>query len=89
MRNQIALWFSSARGFVRQHHDSVMERISPVLSPFYWLGLLLSLFFCVYWVRYLPSAGIAIGALGAVGVFVALKGEAIQKGHRVIWRSLQ
>jgi hypothetical protein len=56
-----------------------------VLSLFYWPGLFASLFLCVYWVWRLPSAGVAIGALGAVGVFVALKGEEIQNGHRVVW----
>jgi hypothetical protein len=69
----------------RHHHENVMEAISPVLSIFYWPGLLLSLFFCGYWIWHLPSAGIAVGALGAVGVFVALKGEKIREGHRVIW----
>jgi hypothetical protein len=79
------LWLLDARMSARHHHENVMEAISPVLSIFYWPGLLLSLFFCGYWIWHLPSAGIAVGALGAVGVFVALKGEKIREGHRVIW----
>jgi hypothetical protein len=85
MWNRMNLWLLNARMSARLRHDNMMEAISPVLSLIYWPGLLLSLFFCGYWVWHLPSAGIAIGALGAVGVFVALKGERIREGHRVVW----
>jgi len=62
-----------------------MEKLSPVLPPLYWLSLFASLYLCFRWVRSVPSAGIAIGALGAVGIFVAIKGEKLHEGHKVIW----
>jgi hypothetical protein len=66
-------------------YDDLMERIGPALQAFYWFGLLACPVFCIYWIRHVPSAGIAIGALGAVGVLVALRGDKISGGHKVLW----
>jgi hypothetical protein len=40
---------------------------------------------CIWWAVKLPGAGIAIGALGAVGVIIALMGEKLQTPHRILW----
>jgi hypothetical protein len=50
----------------------------------YWACLIFGLPACIYWTFRLPPAGVAIGALGAVGVLVALK-DNIQSSHRFWW----
>src|SRR5256885_11583886 len=69
----------------RNTYVRAIEGISPVLHFLYWPSLIASAFFCLYWLNHLPSAGVAIGALGAVGVLVAIKGEKLQEGHRAVW----
>jgi hypothetical protein len=65
--------------------DAYEHRMEPALrliySPFLLFALLFSII-CLFWV---PSAGIAIGALGAAGVFVAIKGEKLHPSHKVLW----
>src|SRR5690349_3593762 len=59
--------------------------MEPIIRFLYWPALVVSLLFCAYWLFHLPTAGVAIGALGAVGVLVAIKGEKLQEGHKAIW----
>jgi hypothetical protein len=63
---------------------AIMTRASRALRLVYWPSLFVSLFYCVWWLHHFPSAGVAIGALGAVGVLVAIKGE-LEVAHKVIW----
>ena len=71
--------------WTRHKYEKVLETISPAILFLYWPSLIASLFFCVLWPFWLPPAGVAIGALGAVGVLVAIKGEKLHEGHKVIW----
>ena len=62
-----------------------MGVISPAVPVLYWPSLVASVFFAAYWIWRVPSPGIAIGALGAAGVLVAIKGEKLHEGHKVVW----
>jgi hypothetical protein len=82
MWHRIELYFLKLAVQLRTLWDLVRERL---LLPVYWLFLVAGLPICIYWMFFhLPPAGVAIGALGAVGVLVALK-EGIGPGHRFLW----
>jgi hypothetical protein len=57
---------------------------NKLLLPLYWTCFVGGLPVSLYWMFHLPPAGVAIGALGAVGVLVALK-EGISPNHRFLW----
>jgi hypothetical protein len=73
--NAIRTWALRVVMNLRSVYGRAVKRLNPFIGWIYWPGLLASLGFCVYWIphRNLPPAGVAIGALGAVGVLVAIR----------------
>jgi hypothetical protein len=65
-----------------------MERFSWLAGPAYQLSLIVGLVLCAIWIRYVPTPGFAIGALGAVGVLVAIAADRVRGGHRVLWAAI-
>jgi hypothetical protein len=72
--------------FLQRRYTGLMEKMSPATRFVYWAAfatcLLLCPFFAFFWI---PSAGVAVGALGAAGVFVAIRGEKVKDGEKVLW----
>jgi hypothetical protein len=75
----------SLEKFLRQLPGVVLQRIEPALNLVYLPALLISFPLCLFWLFHTPSPGVAIGALGAAGVLVALKGEHVEAGHKFLW----
>ena len=69
----------------RHWYDRAASALGPALLPVYWFCFLLSIVICAVWTVHLPTAGKAIGVLGAVGVIVALRGEKLPSTHRLPW----
>lgn len=60
-----------------------------VKDGLYWVLLVGGLPLCIFWSFHVPLAGYAVGLLGAVGVFVALRGDARLGGHKPIWALIE
>lgn len=69
----------------RYWYGRAASALGPALLPVYWFCFLMSVVLCAVWTVHLPTAGKAIGALGAVGVIVALRGEKLPSTHRLPW----
>jgi hypothetical protein len=52
----------------RDFFESATKKTAPLLLLIYWVCFIVSLPVCIYWMVYLPPAGVAIGASGAAGV---------------------
>ena len=52
----------------RDFFESATKKTAPLLLLIYWVCFIVSLPVCIYWMVYLPPAGVAIGAPGAAGV---------------------
>jgi hypothetical protein len=78
-------WLTKAR----RTYLAAKSKLEPLLAGLNWLCILGSVFFIVVFLRHLPSAGIAIGFLGGVGVIVALVGDKnLTPSHKVIWAAI-
>src|SRR5438309_10812041 len=56
----------------------IKERVEPFAQPVSVICIASSLLMSIYWMLHLPASGKAVAWLGAVAVFLALRGEISQ-----------
>lgn len=83
MNKEIITWVVGRSTLLRQ--TKAFHFGMKVAVSLYWLFFVGGIPLCIIWFFHLPLAGYAIGVLGAVGVFVALRGESKLAEHKPIW----
>ena len=65
----------------------IKERVEPFAQPVSVICIVSSLLMSIYWMLHLPASGKAVAWLGAVAVFLALRGEIsqIRGSEKVLW----